>query len=189
MTTNNEILKNHNSFIGPSFTLKNRFFRIIWSIVSFFFFKLCPRPFHAWRIIILKLFGAKIGVNCRIHRNVKIWAPWNLIVGNNVSIADNVNLVTMDKIQIKDFVNISDGTYLCCGSHNYKSKNFELYTKSIILEKYVWICAESFIHPGVTISEGIVVGARSVVNKNLNNKYTVYSGNPCKKIKKYFRKV
>jgi len=188
MKKNNEILKNHNSLLGPSFTLKNRILRIIWSLVYFFLFKFSPRPFHFWRVLILKSFGAKIGKSCRIHRKVRIWAPWNLVIGNYVTIADNVNLLSMDKITIKNFVNISDGTQLCCGTHNYKSKKFELYTKPILIEKYVWICTESFIHPGIKISEGIVIGARSVVNKNLKKKYTVCSGNPCKVVKKYIFK-
>jgi putative colanic acid biosynthesis acetyltransferase WcaF len=73
---------------------------------------------------------------------------------------------------------------LCCGSHDYNSKNFQLFAKPIVIRKKTWICSEVFIHPGVTISEGSVVGARSVVTKNLGNEYTVYSGNPCILIKK-----
>ena len=75
----------------------------------------------------------------------------------------------MDKIFVDDFCVISDGAYLCCGSHDYNSKNFQLFAKPITLKKKVWICSEVFILPGITINEGCVVGARSVVTKNLDN--------------------
>jgi putative colanic acid biosynthesis acetyltransferase WcaF len=183
-----EILINHNSLTGPSFNLKNRFLRFLWGIIYVFFFNLSPRPFHKWRIFLLRLFGAKIGRNCRIHRNVKIWAPWNISIGNFVTIADNVNLLSMDLIKIDNYSNISDGTFICCGTHNYKSKKFELITKPVLIDKNVWICAQSFIHPGVKISEKIVVGARSVVTKSLKMNNSMYSGNPCKIIKKNLKK-
>ena len=51
-----------------------------------------------------------------------------------------------------------------------------------MIEKYCWITAGVFIHPGVKIKEGVVVGAYSVVSKDLKA-WSVYSGNPCKFIK------
>jgi putative colanic acid biosynthesis acetyltransferase WcaF len=161
--------------------------RFAWNIFYFFLFIPSPRSFHSWRIFLLKLFGAKIGKNCKTYRKVKIWAPWNLRLGNYVMIADNVNLYNMDIISIDDYAIISDGAYLCSGSHDYNSKNFQLFAKPIVIKKKVWICAQAFIHPGITIGEGCVVGARSVVIKNLTQKNSVYSGNPCRFIKK--RKV
>ena len=178
------IIKNNNPFIEPSFALKNRVLRFVWSIVYFLLFLPSPRPFHSWRIFLLKIFGAEIGKHCNIHRRVNIWAPWNLKLGNYIGIADDVKLYSMDKIFVDDFCVISDGAYLCCGSHDYNSKNFQLFAKPITLKKKVWICSEVFIHPGITINEGCIVGARSVVTKNLDNEYMVYTGNPCKPVKK-----
>jgi len=177
------IIRNNNPYIGASFSIKNRIMRLIWNIFHFFLFLPSPRPFHRWRIFLLKLFGAKIGNNCHIYRKVKIWAPWNLRLGDYIGIADNVNLYNMDIISIDDYSTISEGAYLCCGSHDYNSKNFQLFTKPIIIKKKVWICAQVFIHPGIIISEGCVVGARSVVTKKLEDEYTIYAGNPCIKIK------
>lgn len=178
------IIKNNNPYTEASFSLKNRIMRLIWNIFYFFLFLPSPRPFHGWRIFLLKLFGAKIGKNCNIHRTVRIWAPWNLSLGSYIGVADNVNLYNMEMISIDDYSSISDGSYLCCGSHDYNSKNFQLFAKPIIIKKKVWICAQVFVHPGISISEGCVVGARSVVTKNLDEKNSVYSGNPCKFIKK-----
>lgn len=178
------IIKKNNPVVEPSFDLKNRILRFIWSITYILLFLPSPRTFHRWRVFILRVFGAKIGRHCHINPNVNIWAPWNLQLGNYIGIGSGVKLYNMDKITIEDFCVISDGVYLCCGSHDYNSKNFQLFAKPIVIGKKTWICSEVFIHPGVTISEGSVVGARSVVTKNLDNEYTVYSGNPCRLIKK-----
>tara|TARA_B110000503_G_scaffold96495_1_gene145088 strand:+ start:1383 stop:1934 length:552 start_codon:yes stop_codon:yes gene_type:complete len=177
------IIQNNNPFIEPSFNFKNRFLRFIWNIIYVLFFLFSPRTFHVWRVFLLKIFGAKIGKHCHIYPKVKIWAPWNLELGDYIGIADHVKLYSMDKIIIDDFCTISDGSYLCCGTHDYNSKNFQLITKPINIKKKTWVCSEVFIHPGITISEGCVIGARSVVNKNLDNKYMVCAGNPCKQIK------
>jgi putative colanic acid biosynthesis acetyltransferase WcaF len=60
---------------------------------------------------------------------------------------------------------VSQGTYLCTGTHDYESPNFQLYAKPISIGDSAWLCAESFINPGITIGEGAVIGARSVVTR------------------------
>ena len=90
------IIKNNNPYIEPSFDLKNRVLRFVWRIVYFLFFLPSPRPFHNWRIFLLKIFGAKIGKHCHIYPKVNIWAPWNLKLGNYIGIADDVKLYSND---------------------------------------------------------------------------------------------
>ena len=88
----------------------------------------------------------------------------------------------MDLIKIGEFSVISQGAYLCAGTHDFNSKNFQIQTKPILIGVRVWVCAEAFIHPGIVISDGVVVGARAVVTKSLLEAWMVYSGNPCKRI-------
>jgi putative colanic acid biosynthesis acetyltransferase WcaF len=178
------ILKNINPKIESSFSFSNRLYRFFWNIIQNSLFKYSPRPFFNFRNFLLKLFGAKIGNNTHIYNGVKIWSPANLNIGNNVGIDNEVYLYSMDKIMISDGVDISYGSSLFTGSHDYNDKNFQLITKSIILKKNIWICAESFIHPGVQINEGCVIGARSVVTKSIGDEYAVFAGNPAKFIKK-----
>jgi putative colanic acid biosynthesis acetyltransferase WcaF len=97
-------------------------------------------------------------------------------------IADDVNCYSMAVISLGKNVVVSQGTYLCTGTHDYEDLNFQLYAKPINIDDRAWLCAESFIHPGVTIGEGAVIGARSVVTKDMP-KWTVCAGNPCKPIK------
>jgi putative colanic acid biosynthesis acetyltransferase WcaF len=178
------IIDGNNPYTEPSFSLRNRAQRVIWGVVYAILFKPSIRPMHQWRAFLLRLFGARIGINVHIYPTVKIWAPWNLTVGDNVGIGDGVTLYDMDKIVIGDYCVISQGAHLCGGAHDYNSKNFQLYARPILIGEYAWICTEAFISLGVSIPDGCVVGARAVVTKTLEDSWTVYAGSPCKKIKK-----
>lgn len=176
------IIEGNNPYRQPSFSLSNRVMRLVWNIVYCLLFKLSPRPFHSWRALLLKVFGARLGENCHVYPGVNVWAPWNLILGNHVGIADGVTLYNMDKIEIGDYSVISQGAHLCGGTHDYNSKNFQLLAKPITVGRHVWVCAEVFIHPGVSVSDGVVIGARSVVTKSIQNKWKVFAGNPCREV-------
>lgn len=176
------ILEGIDPYTQPSFSLKNRLGRQVWDIVYTLFFRTSPRPLHAWRSFLLRCFGAKIGKDCHVYPKAKIWAPWNLVMEDHAGMADDVNCYSMAVISLGKKVVVSQGTYLCTGSHDYEDPNFQLYAKPIYIGDNAWLCAESFICPGVTIGEGSVIGARSVVTKDMPA-WTVCAGNPCKPIK------
>jgi putative colanic acid biosynthesis acetyltransferase WcaF len=110
-----------------------------------------------------------------------------LTIGNKVGIANGVTLYNMAPIEIGDYCVVSQGAHLCCGTHDYNSANFQLIARPIVLKPYVWVCTEAFLSPGVIISEGAVIGARSVVTKSLENPWSVYAGMPCREIGKRAR--
>lgn len=176
------IIQGNDPYRGPSFSLKHRLRRQLWNIVYLIFFRISPRPFHAWRALLLRLFGATLGTGCHVYPSAKIWAPWNLILGDFVGVGDSAILYSMEKIIIGNYAVISQGAYLCGGTHDYNSENFQLVIKPIVIGMHVWVCAEAFIHPGVVIPDGAVIGARAVATKNLLSAWTVYAGNPCKAI-------
>lgn len=176
------IIQGNDSYTAASFSLSHRMRRQLWNWVYLFFFKISPRPFHIWRTIILKLFGAKLGKGVHVYPGAKIWAPWNLEVGDHVGIADGVTIYNMDLIRIGSYSVISQGAHLCGGSHDYNSSNFQLYAKPIVLGEHVWICAEAFVSLGVSIPDGVVIGARSLVIKSIADPWTVYAGHPAKQI-------
>lgn len=173
------IIENNNPYKNASFTFGNRLCRQIWNLTYVVLFRFSPRGLHIWRAFLLRLFGAKLGKGCHIYPAVKIWAPWNLRFGDYVGVGDGVTLYSMDKITIGSFAVISQGAHLCCGSHDYNSKNFQLFAKPITIGEHAWVCAEVFIHPGVSVANGVVIGARSVVGKHLATEWSVYAGNPC----------
>jgi putative colanic acid biosynthesis acetyltransferase WcaF len=167
---------------GPSFTLSNRLARVVWGFACLLTFRWTPRPLHAWRAFILRCFGARLGKNCHIYPRAIIWAPWNLECGDEAAIADHVNVYNQARITIGKRSVISQGSHLCSGTHNYESPAFELVAFPINIGDHVWVCADCFVGPGVTIGEGVVAGARSVVVKDLPP-WMVCAGHPCKPIK------
>lgn len=177
------IILNNDPYTQPSFGLQNRLGRMAWGIVYLFLFRPSLRPMHGWRNLLLKLFGAKIGRHVHIHPSVKIWAPWNLVIGNFVGIGDGANLYCMDKINIGDHAVISQGAHLCCGSHDFNRASFQLITAPIVICSRAWVCADAFVGMGVVLSEGMVLGARSVMIKTVNAPWTVWVGMPAKKIR------
>jgi len=63
-----------------TFSLSNRLKRVLWALVYSTLFRFSPRPCHRWRSFLLSAFGAKMGKGCHVYSNVKIWAPWNLVI-------------------------------------------------------------------------------------------------------------
>lgn len=131
----------------------------------------------------MKIFGAKIDKGAKIHSSVKIWAPWNLEMGEYSCLGPYVDCYCADKISIGKHCTISQYTILCAATHDYTKHNMPLISASIIIEDYVWVCADVFVNPGVRIGEGAVVGVRSLLTKNVEP-WTVVGGNPAKFIKK-----
>jgi len=141
-----------------------------------------PTPFHAWRSFLLYLFGAKVGKGVHIYPKVKIWAPWNLVLEDQCGVANGAILYCQGKITIGRRAVVSQGAHLVAGTHDYTHPGFPLVTKPIFIGAYSWVAAEAFIHPGVIVGEGCVIGARSVVTKNMPP-WMVCTGHPCSPIK------
>lgn len=117
-----------------------------------------------------------------MYPQVKIWAPWNLDLGDECGIANGAILYSQGKITIGKRAVISQGTQLCSGTHDYNDPGFRLITMPINVGAQAWIAADAFIHPGITIGEGCVIGARAVVTKDMPA-WMVCAGHPCKPIK------
>lgn len=167
---------------GPSFSLRNRFARACWNIVYVLLFRPSPRALRGWRRFLLRAFGATVGHGSRVYPAVRIWAPWNLKLGRYVVVGDNAILYDMALMEIGDYSVISQGAHLCGGTHDYNSQNFQLVAKPICIGARAWICAEAFIHPGVSVAEGVVVGARAVVHQDVVDPWTVHAGNPLRRV-------
>ena len=176
----------YNKVYQSEFPFSQKVERLIWTIVYILAFKFSPRICFGWRSMLLRLMGAKIGSRCKIYPKAKIWFPKNLKIGDGVIIGDEANLYNVASITLASEVTISQGAFLCTASHNIESPNRELITSSITVDRGAWIFAGAFIFMGIQIGEGAIVGARSVVIKNVEA-FDVIGGNPAKVIKK--RKV
>lgn len=173
---------NQDTFVGPSFSLGNRIGRLVWGVVSLLLFRYSPKPLHAWRSFLLRCFGAKVGKGVHVYPKVSIWAPWNLDLDDGCGIANGAILYSQDMIKIGKKAVVSQGAHLCAGTHDYNTRGFILLTKPITVGDHAWVATEVFIHPGVNIGTGTVIGARSVVTKHMPD-WMVCSGHPCAPLK------
>jgi len=176
------ILRKDHPFHGPSFSRRNRLARLLWYLTWLLFFRPTPPPLHAWRCWLLRLFGASIAFPCHIYNDVEIWAPWNLKMSAHSTLGRRVTCYSMAPISLGERVVVSQGVHLCTGSHDHESDNFQLFARPIQIHSDVWICAEAFIAPGVTIGEGAVIAARAVVIRD-QPPWMVCAGHPCRPLK------
>jgi putative colanic acid biosynthesis acetyltransferase WcaF len=168
-------------FANPH-SLRNKFARVVWSLVWNSLFRWSPRLFFGWRNQLLRCFGARIGRGCRVYPSCKIWAPWNLEMLDGSCLGPEVDCYTVDKVLIGSHATVSQYSYLCTASHDITSPVMRLVTAPINIGTGAWVCAGVFVGPGVTIGQGAVAAARSVVVKDVQP-WNVVGGNPSRFIK------
>lgn len=151
--------------------------RLIWEVIGTHLFAWSPRQAWAWRRWILSLFGANIGRGVRIYPSVKIAVVWNLTISDDVAIGDSAVLYSLGVISIGARTTISQYAHLCAGTHDYRSVAFDLIKSPITIGSDVWICADAFVGPGVTIGDGAILGARAVTLCNIPGN-VIAVGNP-----------
>ena len=175
--------QNLNKFILPKkFRGKGPMVVQLWWMVQSTLFSCSPQFMYSWRNFLLRLFGAKIGKNVIIRPTVRITYPWKLTIGDYSWVGDHVDLYTLGEIKIGNNAVVSRKSYLCTGSHNYQSEEFNIYQKPIVIEDEAWVASDVFIAPGVTIGRGAVIAARSSAYQDMPAGM-ICMGNPARPIK------
>jgi acetyltransferase-like isoleucine patch superfamily enzyme len=123
----------------------------------------------------------KIGDFCYVGENSKVWSASEVIIGNKVLISHNVNIHDNISHPINSEMRFNDYKRIL-GIENYEVEQFDLRPKSILIKDKAWIGFNSIILKGVTIGEGAIVGAGSVVTKDVPD-WTIVAGNPAKIIR------
>lgn len=171
------LVPNKLSFKGPTFSLGNRVRRSVWKFTWLISARWTPAPMHKLRILILKIFGAKVAWSAYIYPDVKIWAPWNLYVAEYATLARNVICYNIAPINLGVYAVVSQGTHLCTGSHDFLDPTFPLTARPIDIGRRAWICADAFIGPGVSVGDGAILAAAGVAHHDLLP-WSIYRGNP-----------
>lgn len=172
--------------LRPAFSLSNRLRRVLWNIVYAVLYRLSPRPFHAWRAMLLRLFGAKLGPACHFYPRARVWAPWNLICEERVSVADDAELYNPSPLYMGSHCIVSQAAYICGATHEYNNPEFRLVHFPTRLGPYSWVCARATVNPGVNLGAGAILALGSVATRDLEP-FGIYAGIPARKIRQRLR--
>lgn len=183
--TDNELekLQNLDKFRLPAdFRGQPAFIVQLWWLVQATLFRWSPQFMYRWRAFLLRRFGAQIGRGVLIRPTVTITYPWKLKLGDHCWIGDEVTLYTLGELEVGSNSVISQKSYICTASHDIASQDFAIFNKKVTIGSKVWLAADVFVAPGVSIADGCVVGARSSVFNDLPA-MMLCIGNPAKPVK------
>lgn len=138
-----------------------------------------PNPLRKYY---LKIYNINIGKNSSIHRNCRFFHIGKLNIGNNSVINFGCYLDNRRGIYIGNNVGIAHNTKIYTLGHNIESPYFETKGAPVYINDNVFIFSNTLIMPGVTIHEGAIILAGSVITKDVPP-YTIVGGNPAKIIK------
>jgi len=139
-----------------------------------------PKPLNAWRLIWLKLHGAKIYGRPFVHQRARVTIPWNLTLHDRACLGDGAVAYSLGEIEIMPDATVAQEAYLCTGTHDFNNSVRPLQTGKILIGRSAFIGARAFVLPGLAIGEGAIIGACSVVTKNVDAGSRV-AGNPARK--------
>ena len=184
MGNNNIIIERHApGRVSRSVKLK----RVVWNVAATLLFRPFITPvFRRWRILVLRMFGARVAWDANVYASVKVWAPWMLRMGHRACLGPDVICYNQDWVVLEDDAIVSQYSYLCTAGHDTNHANTAdsgLITAPIVLRRGAWIGSRAFIGMGVEVGEGAVVGATASVYKNVEP-WVVVGGNPAKVIKR-----
>ena len=126
-----------------------------------------PSPCNAWRRWVLRCFGAKVHGSVVIHPTVRIVHPWNLTLERGVAVLHNVVLDCQAAVVIGEGTRISQFSHLCTGTHVYEQREMPIVGQPISIGSRCWLAADVFVGSGVHIGDGVVLGARCSVFRDV----------------------
>lgn len=157
----------------------DRVLRVLWEFCWFVFCIWTPKPLNLWRLFWLQLFGAKINGTPFVHQRARIAIPANLILHDRACLGDRANAYSLGQVEIGARATVAQEAYLTTGSHDFANPALPLTTAKITIGEDAFVGARAFVLPGVTIGARAVVGACSVVTKNVPPD-VIAAGNPCR---------
>ena len=151
---------------SANFTLLGKIRLGTWFCVQRTIFKSAFLP-SSLRPFLLKIFGASVGSTVFIRSGVRVHFPWNLEIGDECWIGEEVWIMNHEKIRIGSNVCISQRSIICSSGHDYRSTSLEYAHKPVVIKDGAWICLDAKVLPGVTIGECSVVSAGEVARKSV----------------------
>jgi putative colanic acid biosynthesis acetyltransferase WcaF len=165
---------------AQKYSRKELFLRVLWGFGRLVF-RFSPRPCFGFRRWLLRCFGARVGSSVNVYPSAIIYYPWNLEIGDGSAIGEWALIYNLGQVRIGARSTISQRVHLCAGTHDYRKVDMPLIKPPIIIGDEVWVCADAFVGPNVEIGDRAIVGAASVVMKDVAAGIIV-AGNPAQKL-------
>ncbi len=158
--------------------------RVAWEWCWALFCRPTPKPFNRWRLLVLRAFGAKVEGVPFVHQRARVEIPRNLILRHRACLGDGAAAYSLGEVEIGEGATVAQEAYLCSGTHDFDDPAMPLRTAPVKVGPGAFVGARAFVLPGVSVGEKAVVGACSVVTRDVEPGEVV-AGNPARPI---FRK-
>ena len=139
-------------------------------------------PSHSVRKYFYRRSGMTIPDSSSIHWRAEMYAPERIRVGEHCTIGDSCFLDGRDGLTIGDSVNLGSHVTIYTRQHDVDSSDFAEVGGPVSIGDHAWVASHAIVLPGVTIGEGAVVAAGSVVTKDVAP-FTMVGGNPARYIR------
>lgn len=159
----------------------DRFLMVLWEFCWIVFCVWTPKPANPWRLFWLRTFGAKIDGTPFVHQRARIAIPSNLILHDRACLGDRANAYSLGEIEIGARATVAQEAYLSTGTHDFTQSGMPLVTAKITVGEDAFIGARAFVMPGIRIGARSIVGAGSIVTKDVAEGSKV-AGNPAREI-------
>lgn len=170
------------SYTSP-WTLRERLGFAGWMLTQSILFRPTPKFMNSFRILLLRLWGARIKGRPFVSQSARIRIPWQLEMHDRACIGERADIYNLGSAVIGEAATIAQDAFLCGGTHDFASPRTELMVGDIEIGTNAFVGARAIILPGVKIGEAAVVGAGAVVTRDVAAR-TIAAGNPCKEIGK-----
>lgn len=124
----------------------------------------CPSDFRA---TLLRWFGGSIAEGVFIRHRVRVLWPWKLTIGADSWVGEEAWLLNLEPITIGANACVSQGAFLCTGSHDRHHETFEFDNGPIEIGDGAWVATQALVLRGVSIGDDAVVGARATVTRHV----------------------
>ena len=128
-----------------------------------------------------ELFYNQIGENSVVNNQLTVVLPKNVTIGSGVTVMNGALMMAAGGITIEDNVMIAANVQLISNNHDPYDRQI-LTCKPVLIKYGAWVGAGATILPGVTVGKYAIIGANSVVNKDIPD-YAVAVGSPAKVVK------
>lgn len=159
------------------FKILIEFFGCLYLATWNWFFSYVP-SYSLRRFVLRRVFRVRMGCNVYVHMGVKFLKPWGVVIGNDVNIQLGCFIDGRGGLVICDNVDITIGVKILTQQHDLQDSKYTTVSRAVYINSNCVIGSFALLMPGVTIGEGAVVGAGSVVSRSIPE-WSIAVGNPC----------